>query len=214
MARSARTWNTELPHRELPTSRFKSNSAMGVNLKARSGAFLPTRFKRGRTGRPPLRWLSPAAPLCSSGITTYRLRSPAAAAATPQPRRAAAAILVRVRRRRTGRSPNPPPPPAYEEVPNPGAGVSAGADQLRSGKAPGIAHPTGRSRRCCGLARRASVQFSSVAQSCPTLCDPMNRSTPALPVHHQLPDAIQPSHPLSSPLPPALNPAQHQSLFQ
>ena len=66
-------------------------------------------------------------------------------------------------------------------------------------------------------------QFSSVAQSCPTLCDPMNRSTPGLPVHHQLPeftqthvhwvsDAIQPSHPLSSPSPPALNPSQHQSL--
>ena len=71
----------------------------------------------------------------------------------------------------------------------------------------------------------ASVQFSSVTQSCPTLCDPMNRSTPGLPVHHQLPeftqthihrvsDAIQPSHPLSSPSPPAPNPSQHQSLFQ
>jgi len=70
-----------------------------------------------------------------------------------------------------------------------------------------------------------SVQFSSVAQSCPTLCDPMNRSTPGLPVHHQLPeftqthvhrvsDTIQPSHPLSSPSPPAPNPSQHQSLFQ
>ena len=70
-----------------------------------------------------------------------------------------------------------------------------------------------------------SVQFSSVAQSCPTLCDPMNRSTPGLPVHHQLPeftethvhrvgDAIQPSHPLSSPSRPAPNPSQHQSLFQ
>ena len=70
-----------------------------------------------------------------------------------------------------------------------------------------------------------SVQFSSVAQSCPTLCDPMNRSMPGLPVHHQLPeftqthvhrvgDAIQPSHPLSSPFPPAANPSQHQSLFQ
>ena len=68
-------------------------------------------------------------------------------------------------------------------------------------------------------------QFSSVAQSCPTLCNPMNRSTPGLPVHHQLPeltqthvhrvsDAIQPSHPLSSPSPPAPNPSQHQSLFQ
>ena len=70
-----------------------------------------------------------------------------------------------------------------------------------------------------------SVQFSSVTQSCPTLCDPMNRSTPGLPVHHQLPeftqthihqvrDAIQPTHPLSSPSPPAPNPSQHQSLFQ
>ena len=60
----------------------------------------------------------------------------------------------------------------------------------------------------------SSVQFSSVSQSCPTLCDPMNCSTPGLPVHHQLPeftqthihwvsDAIQPSHPLSSPSPPA-----------
>ena len=70
-----------------------------------------------------------------------------------------------------------------------------------------------------------SVQFSSVAQSCPTLWDPMNRSTPGLPVHHHLPeftqthvhwvsDAIQPSHPLSSPSPPAFNLSQHQDLFQ
>ena len=70
-----------------------------------------------------------------------------------------------------------------------------------------------------------TVQFSSVAQLCPTLCDSVNRSTPGLPVHHQLPeftqthvhrvrDAIQPSHPLSSPSPPAPNPSQHQSLFQ
>ena len=70
-----------------------------------------------------------------------------------------------------------------------------------------------------------SVQFSSVAQSCPTLCDPANRSTPGLPAHHQLPeftqihvhrvsDAIQPSHPLLSPSPPTPNPSQHQSLFQ
>ena len=69
------------------------------------------------------------------------------------------------------------------------------------------------------------IQFSSVTQSCPTLCDPMNRSTPGLPVHHHLPefsqihvdrisDAVQPSHPLSSPSPPAPNPSQHQSLFQ
>ena len=67
--------------------------------------------------------------------------------------------------------------------------------------------------------------FSSVAQSCPTLCDPMNRSTSGLPVHHQLPeftqthahrvgDAIQPSHPLSFPSPPAPNPSEHQGLFQ
>ena len=68
-------------------------------------------------------------------------------------------------------------------------------------------------------------QTRSVAQWCPTLCDPMNRSTPGLPVHHQLPeftqthvhrvgDAIQPSHPLSSPSPPAPDPSQHQSFFQ
>ena len=70
-----------------------------------------------------------------------------------------------------------------------------------------------------------SVQFSSVTQLCPTLCSPMNRSMQGLPVHHQLQeftqthvhrlsDAIQPSHPLSSPSPPAPNPSQHQSLFQ
>ena len=70
-----------------------------------------------------------------------------------------------------------------------------------------------------------SVQFSSVVQSCPALCNPVNHSTPGLPVHHQLPeftqthvhlvsDAIQPSHPLSSPSPPALNISKHQGLFQ
>ena len=69
------------------------------------------------------------------------------------------------------------------------------------------------------------VQFSSVAQSCPTLCDPMDCTTPGLPVHHQLPelaqthvhqvnDAIKPSHTLSSPSPPTFNLSQHQSLFQ
>ena len=69
------------------------------------------------------------------------------------------------------------------------------------------------------------IQFSSVAQSCLTLHYPMNCSTPGLPVHHQLPeftqtqvhrvsDAIQPSHPLLSPSPPAPNPSQHQRLFQ
>ena len=68
-------------------------------------------------------------------------------------------------------------------------------------------------------------QFSSVTQSCPTLCDPMNCSTPGLPVYHQLPqstqthvhwvgDAIQPSHPLLSPSPPALTFSQHQGLFK
>ena len=70
------------------------------------------------------------------------------------------------------------------------------------------------------------VQFSSVAQSCPTPCDPMDGSTPGLPVHRQLPeftqthvhqvgdDAIQPSHPLPSPSSPAFNLSQHQGLFQ
>ena len=69
------------------------------------------------------------------------------------------------------------------------------------------------------------LQFSSVAQSCLTLCNPMNCSTPGLPVHHQLPefikthvhrvsDAIQPSHPLSSLSPPVLNLFQHQDLFK
>ena len=71
----------------------------------------------------------------------------------------------------------------------------------------------------------SSAQLSSVTQSCPTLPDAMNRSTPGLPVHHHLPeftqthvhrvgDAIQPSHPASSPSSPAPNPSQHQSLFQ
>ena len=74
-------------------------------------------------------------------------------------------------------------------------------------------------------AQKNLVQFSSVTQSCPTLCDPMNCSTPGLPVHHQLPeftqtlvhrvgDAIQPSHPLSPSSPPALNLSQHQGLFK
>ena len=70
-----------------------------------------------------------------------------------------------------------------------------------------------------------SVHFSSVAQSCPILCDPMDCSTPGLPVHHQIPelaqthvhwvgDAIQPSHPLSAASPPAFNLSQHQGLFK
>ena len=75
-----------------------------------------------------------------------------------------------------------------------------------------------------GHPRPETIQFSSVAQSCPSPCNPMNRSTPGLPVHHQLPeftqthvhrvgDATLPSHPLSSPSPPAPNPSQHQGLF-
>ena len=75
------------------------------------------------------------------------------------------------------------------------------------------------------VTRSPSDQIRSAAQSCPTLCDPMNHSTPGLAVHHELPeftethvhrvsDAIQPSHPLSSPSPLAPNPSQHQSLFQ
>ena len=78
---------------------------------------------------------------------------------------------------------------------------------------------------CWLLYTFSSVQFSSVAQSCPTLRNPLNRSTPGLPVLHQLPEftqthvhrvsnAIHPSHPLSSPSPLAPNPSQHQSLFQ
>ena len=72
---------------------------------------------------------------------------------------------------------------------------------------------------------KSNTQFSSVTKSCPTLCDPMNRSTPGFPVHHQLPestqthvhrvgDDIQPSHPLLSHSPPALNLSQHHGLFQ
>ena len=86
---------------------------------------------------------------------------------------------------------------------------------------PGLSHLV------CILAgvRFSSVQFSSVAQSCPTLCHPMNLNTPGLPVHHQLPestqthvhwvsDAIQPPHPLLSPPLPTFNLSQHQGLFQ
>ena len=83
-----------------------------------------------------------------------------------------------------------------------------------------VAFPFSRSSKL-----RDRTQFSSVAQSCPTLCDPMNCSMPSLPVHYQLPestqthvhrvgDAIQPSHPLSSPSPPALNLSQYQGLFK
>ena len=79
-------------------------------------------------------------------------------------------------------------------------------------------------RGACWL-QSSSVQFISVTQSCPTVGNPMNRGMPGLSVHHQLleftqthvhrvSDNIQPSHPLSSPSPPAPNPSQHQSLFQ
>ena len=75
------------------------------------------------------------------------------------------------------------------------------------------------------ISPQTSVQFNSVTQSCPTLCNTMDCSTPGLPVHHQLPelaqthvhrvgDAIQPSFPLSSPSHPALNLSQHQGLFK
>ena len=80
-------------------------------------------------------------------------------------------------------------------------------------------------KRKLSYSHQGPMQFNSVAQSCPILCDPMDCSTPGLPVHHQLPeftqthvhwvgDAIQPSHPLLSPSPPALNFSQHQGLFQ
>ena len=75
------------------------------------------------------------------------------------------------------------------------------------------------------LNNKVILQFSSVTHLCPTLCNPMDHSTPGLPVHHQLPeftqthvhwvsDTIQSSHPLSSPSPPALNLSQHQGLFK
>ena len=83
-----------------------------------------------------------------------------------------------------------------------------------------------REERVRGMGRVTwKLTFSLVTQSCPTLCDPMNCSTPGLPVHHQLPeftqthvylvgDTIQPSHPLSSPSSPTFNPSQQQGLFQ
>ena len=85
--------------------------------------------------------------------------------------------------------------------------------------------PWGGTFRKIATGDATSVQFSSVAQLYPILCDPMNRSMPGMPVHHQLPeytqthvhwvcDAIQPSHPLSSPSPPALNLSQHQGFFK
>ena len=78
---------------------------------------------------------------------------------------------------------------------------------------------------CCFLIKILLNQFSSIALSCPILCNPMDCSMPDLPVHHQhhklaethvrqVSGAIQPSHPLSPPSPPAFNPSQHQGLFQ
>ena len=78
---------------------------------------------------------------------------------------------------------------------------------------------------CVSVSGSGSVQFSSVARSCLTLCDPIDCSMPGFPDHHQLPeppqthvhrvdDAIKPSHPLSSPFPPAFHLFQHQGLFQ
>ena len=109
------------------------------------------------------------------------------------------------------------PRPSLRDLPNPGIkprSPTLQEDSLQT-EPPGKPRNTG----------EGSVQFTSVTQLCPTLCDPMNRSTPGLPVHHQLPEftqthvhrvseAIQPSHPLSSPSSPDPNPSQHQSLFQ
>ena len=93
-----------------------------------------------------------------------------------------------------------------------------------AGQRPAVAEVRTKITKAGILVAGCSVQFSSVAQSCLTLCDPMDCSTPGLPVHHQLPqfiqthlhwvgDAIQPSHPLSSPSPPAFNLSQHEGLF-
>ena len=90
---------------------------------------------------------------------------------------------------------------------------------------PGRLQSMGSQRVGHNWATSLSLSISSVTQSCPTLCDPTNCSTPGLPAHHQLPestqthvhwvsDAIQPSYPLLSPSPPALNLSQHQGLFQ
>ena len=91
-----------------------------------------------------------------------------------------------------------------------------------------LSHPYMTTGKIIVLTRQnfvGNIQFSSVAQLCLTLCNPMNRSTPGFPVHHQLPelaqtqvrldgDAFQPSHPLSSPSPPTFNLSQHRGLFQ
>ena len=108
-------------------------------------------------------------------------------------------------------------------------GLHRECPMIQAVKADGFLNPG--PRKWCGVTSAissqclSSIQFSSVTQLCLTLCDPMNHSTPSLPVQHQLPeftetyvqwvsDAIQPSHPLLPPSPPAPNPSQHQSLFQ
>ena len=108
------------------------------------------------------------------------------------------------------------PFPSAGDLPEPGIEPLSPALQANLSKPPGAPAAN------CNI---SSVQFSSVTQSCPIICDPMNHSTPGLPVHHQLleftqthvhwvSDAIQPSHPLLSPSSPALNLSQHQGLFK
>ena len=129
---------------------------------------------------------------------------------------------------------SPPPPPwmklAFVSIPSPGLFLGTLRSRLYLSKSRLQLRSQFRiDYTGCKVNIKSSsfllIQFSSVAQSCPTLCDPMNHSTAGLPVHHQLleftqthvhrvGDAIQPSHPLSSPSPPAPNPSQHQSLFQ
>ena len=100
-----------------------------------------------------------------------------------------------------------------------------GSQSILSSRVVSTARSRQRSQRYVYWILSCCLQFHLVAQSCPTLCDPMDCSTPGLPVHHQLPeftqththwvaDAVQPSHPLSSPSPPALNLSQHQGLFK
>ena len=112
------------------------------------------------------------------------------------------------------------PFPSPGDLPDPGIEPASPILQVDS-----LPNETLRGHTYTEKKKKKSHCFSSVAQSCPTLCDPMNHSTPGLPGHHQLPeftqthihrvsDAIQPSHPLSSPSPPAPNPSQHQGLFQ
>ena len=97
-----------------------------------------------------------------------------------------------------------------------------GQDSLSIILCPRCIHIAGIGKKKMSFLWLSCIQNRSVAQSCPTLCDTMNRSTPGLPVQHQLPeftqthvhrvsDAIQPSHPLSSPSPFSPNPSQHQS---